>query len=232
MPSDGEAILNALPNPVLLVAPDGKIVDANMAAELFFEISAQFLQRQCLAQQTSIFRKLTVEQNIRAILETLGLSRKEARKNAWSSFWRSWESGQVAPQLRLHPFRRRATPKEIARAMVTRPRFLLLDEPFSGVDPKAVEELQTIIEQLRRGGIGILITDHFVRETLTVTDRSYVISQGQVLTSGSASDLVNHPIVRQVYLGERFYMHLDDEQISAPAPPDFEREAEETAKKG
>lgn len=167
-----------------------------------------------LAQQTSIFRKLTVEQNVRAILETLDISASEQKERL----------DYVLRELGLQKLRastahtlsggeRRRT--EIARALVTRPRFMLLDEPFSGVDPKAVEELQVIIGHLRDQGIGILITDHSVRETLTVTNRSYVVSQGKVLASGNAEELVNHPMVRQVYLGEKFYMQFDESLASS-----------------
>jgi len=95
---------------------------------------------------------------------------------------------------------------EIARALVHEPDFILLDEPFSGVDPKAVEELQDIIYQMQEKGLGVLITDHNVRETLTVTDRSYIIFEGEVMMEGSAEQLVNSPEARQYYLGERFYM--------------------------
>jgi len=162
-----------------------------------------------LAQQTSIFRKLSVEQNILAILQTLGISREEQKKRL------EFVLSELGIERLRHSIahtlsggERRRT--EIARAMVTRPRFMLLDEPFSGVDPKAVEELQSIIQQLCNSGIGILITDHSVRETLTVTNRSYVISQGEVLASGSAQELVNHPAVREIYLGEKFYMKFDE----------------------
>lgn len=167
-----------------------------------------------LAQQTSIFRKMTVEQNIRAILETLGIGAKE----------QSERLEFVLSELGLEKLRhsmahtlsggeRRRT--EIARALVTRPRFMLLDEPFSGVDPKAVEELQVIINNLRDSGIGILITDHSVRETLDVTNRSYVVCDGEILASGSAAELVNHPAVRQVYLGDKFYMQFEEETLSS-----------------
>lgn len=172
-----------------------------------------------LAQQTSIFRKLTVEQNIRAILETLGLNRSEQEERLEFSLRElGLEKLRRSIAHTLSGGERRRT--EIARALVTRPRFMLLDEPFSGVDPKAVEELQGIIYHLRDQGIGILITDHSVRETLSVTNRSYVVSQGQILASGSAEELVNHPVVRQVYLGEKFYMQFDENlAISAPGSP-------------
>ena len=95
---------------------------------------------------------------------------------------------------------------EIARALVTNPKFILLDEPFSGVDPKAVEDLQNLIYQMRSQGLGILITDHSVRETLQVTDRSYLIAEGRIEISGNAYDIINNPRARELYLGERFSM--------------------------
>ena len=182
-----------------------------------------------LAQQTSIFRKLTVEQNIMAILETLNLSRAEQKerlefileelglKNLRHSYAYTLSGGE-----------RRRT--EIARALVTRPRFMLLDEPFSGVDPKAVEELQAVIEQMRQQDLGILITDHSVRETLAVTDRSYVISEGEILTSGAAADLVNDPIVRKVYLGEKFYMQVRNNQPTAAHEPETVLQSDDVEK--
>ncbi|OPZ23050.1 MAG: Lipopolysaccharide export system ATP-binding protein LptB [candidate division BRC1 bacterium ADurb.BinA364] len=162
-----------------------------------------------LAQNTSIFRKLTVEQNVMAILETLRIGRAE-RKERLEFVLEELGIGRLrrSKAYTLSGGERRRT--EIARALVTRPRFLLLDEPFSGVDPKAVEELQQVIEQLREQGLGLLITDHSVRETLSVTDRSYVISNGEILASGAAGDLINNPAVRKVYLGEKFYMQGHD----------------------
>ncbi|MCX7017168.1 MAG: LPS export ABC transporter ATP-binding protein [Candidatus Sumerlaeota bacterium] len=172
-----------------------------------------------LAQQTSIFRKLTVEQNIMAILETLPLTRVQRLERLEFALHELGIEGlRRSHAYTLSGGERRRT--EIARSLVTRPRFMLLDEPFSGVDPKAVEELQSVIGQLRQSGLGILITDHSVRETLSVTDRSYVINEGEVLTSGAAADLVNDPIVRKVYLGEKFYIQI------AGQPPDEARDAE------
>ena len=164
-----------------------------------------------LAQETSVFRKMTVEQNILAILQVMGLSRTEQR----SRLEMLLEELGVAHLAKNYAYtlsggeRRRV---EIARALVTQPRFMLLDEPFSGVDPKAVEEIQEIIYKLRDSGLGILITDHSVRETLTVTDRSYIIYEGKICVSGTAEELVNDPEARRLYLGERFYMQLPQEE--------------------
>jgi len=160
-----------------------------------------------LAQEKSVFRKLTVEQNIRAIAEIQPLTRAE-REHRIQSVLDELGIGHLARQLAytLSGGERRRV--EIARALVSEPVFMLLDEPFSGVDPKAVEELQNVIYQMQRRGLGILITDHSVRETLTVTDRAYLIYEGKVLISGTAAELVNDPKARQYYLGERFYMDI------------------------
>lgn len=164
-----------------------------------------------LAQDTSIFRKLTVEQNVLAVLEVLGLSRAEQNARLEELL----EELGVA-HLKDHKAytlsggeRRRV---EIARALASNPRFMLLDEPFSGVDPRAVEEIQEIIRHMCARGIGILITDHSVRETLAVTDRSYIIYEGKIRMAGTAAELVNDPEARRLYLGERFYMQLPSEE--------------------
>jgi len=158
-----------------------------------------------LAQEKSVFRKLSVEENIRAIAEIQPLTRSE-RSRRVESVLEELGIGHLAHQraYTLSGGERRRV--EIARALVCEPTFMLLDEPFSGVDPKAVEELQNVIYQMQRRGLGILITDHSVRETLTVTDRAYLIYEGKVLISGTAAELVNDPKARQYYLGERFYM--------------------------
>jgi lipopolysaccharide export system ATP-binding protein len=156
-----------------------------------------------LPQEPSVFRKLTVEQNLLAILETLRLDWRE----------RNERMNELIDMLGLSRVRhnkgyalsggeRRRV--EIARSLVTRPGFLLLDEPFSGIDPIQVLELQRIIAELRRSGIGILITDHNVRETLAVTDRAYIINNGQIFRSGTPDTLGHDPDVRRVYLGESF----------------------------
>jgi lipopolysaccharide export system ATP-binding protein len=158
-----------------------------------------------LAQEPSIFRKLTVEQNIVAILETLDITRKELRKRL----------GQLLDELELTPLakqkamtlsggeRRRL---EITRALVTNPSFILLDEPFSGVDPIAVYDVQQIIGQLQEKNLGILITDHNVRETLSVVDRAYLMSEGNIVCEGNSDFLVNDEKARELYLGPKFTM--------------------------
>jgi len=158
-----------------------------------------------LAQEPSIFRKLTVEENITAILETLDLSPRERRRRLESLL----EELNIAHLAKSKAYtlsggeRRRL---EITRALVTNPSFLLLDEPFSGIDPIVVAEAQDIIRALKDRGMGILLTDHNVRETLSITDRAYLIADGKVLISGTADDLINDPQAKEVYLGERFQM--------------------------
>ena len=158
-----------------------------------------------LAQEASIFRKLTVEDNINAILETLPLSRP-ARKRRLVSLLEELNIAHLAKNkaYTLSGGERRRL--EITRALVTNPSFILLDEPFSGIDPIVVNEAQEIIKELKAKGLGILLTDHNVRETLSITDRAYLISEGKILISGSAHELINHPQARQVYLGEKFRM--------------------------
>ncbi len=158
-----------------------------------------------LAQESSIFRKLTVEQNIMAILETINISPRERKKRLESLL----EELNISHLARSKAYtlsggeRRRL---EITRALVTNPSFLLLDEPFSGIDPIVVAEAQEIIKDLKARGLGILLTDHNVRETLSITDRAYLISEGKVLISGSADDLINDEEARKIYLGEKFKM--------------------------
>lgn len=166
-----------------------------------------------LTQEPSIFRKMSVEQNILAVLEVLGLSRPERRARL-EVLLDNLGIGHLAKNMAetLSGGERRRL--EIARALATQPLYMLLDEPFSGVDPKAVEEIQGIIRSMRDAGLGILITDHSVRETLAVTDRSYIIHEGRICVSGNAAELVNNPEARRLYLGERFTMHLPEE-ISA-----------------
>jgi lipopolysaccharide export system ATP-binding protein len=156
-----------------------------------------------LPQEPSIFRKMTVEENILAILETLKLRRGERYKRLEELLV---EFGiQHVRRTRgdaLSGGERRRT--EIARALVTEPQFILLDEPFAGIDPKAIDELQKMILYLRERGIGILITDHNVRETLGVTDRAYIMADGRVFRSGAPLELTEDPEVRRLYLGEKF----------------------------
>jgi len=156
-----------------------------------------------LPQEASVFRKLTVEGNLLAILQSLPLSRRERRARMDELIADlGLETVRRSQGLQLSGGERRRV--EIARSLVISPSFLLLDEPFSGIDPKQVIELQGIIEKLRRTGIGILITDHNVRETLSVTDRAYILNDGSVFRSGSPDELQADPDVRRVYLGENF----------------------------
>jgi ABC-type (unclassified) transport system, ATPase component len=156
-----------------------------------------------LPQEASIFRKLTVEENILAIVETIGLSRDE-RPARVRQHLEELHLTHVAKQkaYTLSGGERRRL--EIARALVTQPKFLLMDEPFAGVDPISVAEVQKMILALKARGIGILITDHQVRETLSIVDRAYIIHQGKVLTSGTSSFLINDPQAREFYLGKDF----------------------------
>ncbi len=158
-----------------------------------------------LAQEPSIFRKLTVEENIMAILETLAITGKERKARCaglLEDLGLTHLAGQKAMTLSGGERRR----LEITRAMVTNPSFLMLDEPFSGVDPKAVYEVQQIIRRLQRRNMGILITDHNVRETLSVVDRAYLMARGEVMLEGSSDYLVNSEEAREVYLGPSFTM--------------------------
>jgi lipopolysaccharide export system ATP-binding protein len=156
-----------------------------------------------LPQEACVFRKLTVEQNLAAVLELLPLSR-EQRKERLESLLAEFNLAPVRRyigQVLSGGERRRV---EIARALATQPAFILLDEPFTGVDPIAIADIQEIILHLRSKDIGILLTDHNVRETLAITDRAYIIHQGQILTSGNSQELPNDPAARKFYLGEKF----------------------------
>jgi lipopolysaccharide export system ATP-binding protein len=156
-----------------------------------------------LPQESSIFRKLSVWDNVMAVVETLNLSSREAQaRTAQQLTDLGLERLARQPAYTLSGGERRRL--EIARALATNPRFLLMDEPFSGVDPISVAEVQSIIRRLKDKGIGVLITDHNVRETLSIVDRAYLIHQGQVLVSGTAQDIVNNPESRRYYLGEGF----------------------------
>lgn len=156
-----------------------------------------------LPQESSVFRKMSVADNLMSILETTGLKKKE-RKRRQAQLLEDLGIEKVADQkaYTLSGGERRRV--EIARALVTEPAFLLLDEPFAGIDPIAVDDIQNIIMKLRTKGLGILITDHNVRETLEITDRAYIMYDGKILISGSAQELAEDPEARKIYLGERF----------------------------
>ena len=156
-----------------------------------------------LPQEASIFRKLTVEQNILAILETMGLSREERRQRL-SELLDELNVGHLARSkgYSLSGGERRRV--EITRALVTSPNFLLLDEPFAGIDPLAVIDIQTIVAQLKDKGIGILISDHNVRETLKVCDRAYIVNEGTILEEGDPDQIASSQRARRIYLGEEF----------------------------
>ncbi|HEV8120629.1 MAG TPA: LPS export ABC transporter ATP-binding protein, partial [Candidatus Polarisedimenticolia bacterium] len=167
-----------------------------------------------LPQEASIFRRMTVEENIIAILETLDLGRQQIRER----------TGEVLEELRISHLaksraynlsggeRRRA---EIARALAISPSFILLDEPFSGIDPIAVADIQKIIYQLKAKGIGLLMTDHNVQETLRITDRACIIAEGRIFRKGTPAELAGDPRVRAVYLGEEF--RLLERAAASPA---------------
>ncbi|MBO7328383.1 MAG: LPS export ABC transporter ATP-binding protein [Lentisphaeria bacterium] len=158
-----------------------------------------------LAQEPSIFRKLTVEENIMAILETLAISRAE-RKKRCADLLEELSLTRLKDQkaMTLSGGERRRL--EITRALVTNPSFIMLDEPFSGVDPLAVYDVQQIILQLKERNLGILITDHNVRDTLSVVDRAYIMCMGEILLEGPSDYLVNDPEAQKVYLGPNFSM--------------------------
>lgn len=156
-----------------------------------------------LPQEPSIFRRLTVRENLMAILETLPINSSE-RERRMEALLEEFGVSHVAREkgYTLSGGERRRV--EISRALVTEPSLLLLDEPFAGIDPIAVQEIQEVVTRLRDRGLGILITDHNVRETLSVIDRAYIMFEGRVLLSGTARDLADNPEAREIYLGDRF----------------------------
>ncbi len=156
-----------------------------------------------LAQEPSIFQRLTVEENLLAVLESMTMSRRQ-RLNRAEELMDEFELTYLRKQLARTLSGGERRKLEIARSLITNPTLLLLDEPFSGVDPIAVESLHHEIRSLRESGISVLLTDHNVRETLAVTDRSYIIFDGRVLRDGTPRELVNDPLVRKTYLGSRF----------------------------
>ena len=188
-----------------LVRPDaGRIVaDGDDITRLPMYLRAREYGISYLPQEPSVFRKLTVEENILAVLEAQQLSREE-RRTRTEKLIEQFSLGQVRQTMgyALSGGERRRV--EIARCLCIQPVFILLDEPFSGIDPIAVLELQEIIFDLKASGIGVLITDHNVRETLSVTDRAYIINEGRIFRHGTPEQLGNDPEVRRVYLGESF----------------------------
>jgi lipopolysaccharide export system ATP-binding protein len=156
-----------------------------------------------LPQEASIFRGLTVEQNIRAVLEVVEPSKRK-REAELTSLLEEFNIARLrkTPSIALSGGERRRV--EIARALATRPNYMLLDEPFAGIDPIAVGDIQDLVRHLTNRGIGVLITDHNVRETLGLTDRAYIVYAGEILTEGNPDEIVNNPDVRRLYLGEEF----------------------------
>ncbi|UCB57445.1 MAG: LPS export ABC transporter ATP-binding protein [Candidatus Omnitrophota bacterium] len=189
-----------------VVAPEkGKILfnDKNITQLAMYQRARRGIGY--LAQDTSVFRKLTVEENIMAVLETLDITRKERTrrlKRLLAELNISYLAKNKAYTLSGGERRR----LEITRALATNPSFILLDEPFSGIDPIAVFETQEIITTLKQKGLGVLLTDHSVRETLAITDRAYIMAEGRILISGTAQELITDPKAREIYLGEKFRM--------------------------
>lgn len=158
-----------------------------------------------LAQDSSIFKKLTVRENVKIVLEPLGIPRKEINERI-EELMAELKIGYLANskgQSLSGGERRRA---EIMRALATNPKFILLDEPFAGIDPLSVADLQQIIKELKAKGLGVLISDHNVRETLSVCDYAYIVSSGTILTSGTAAEIISSDMAREKYLGENFSM--------------------------
>ena len=162
-----------------------------------------------LSQEASVFRKLTVRENITAVLELMGLA-KEEREARCGKLMEDFGIAHIAKSkgYMLSGGERRRT--EIARTLATEPKFILLDEPFAGIDPIAVEDIMRIVRDLKNRGIGVLVTDHNVHETLSITDRSYLLFEGKILKSGSAEYLANDPEARRLYLGEKFKLDRYD----------------------
>ncbi|MBV9463761.1 MAG: LPS export ABC transporter ATP-binding protein [Verrucomicrobiae bacterium] len=189
-----------------LVRPDGGSVYFNgedITQEPMFQRARRGMGY--LAQEPTIFRKLTVEDNLLAILETLELSAAE-KKDRLESLLDELGLTHLARNYAYTLSGGERRRLEITRALVTNPSFIMLDEPFSGVDPKAVHDVQEIIGRLKEKGLGMLLTDHNVRETLSIVDRAYLICDGEVMREGSSGFLVNDPVSRELYLGPRFSM--------------------------
>jgi len=158
-----------------------------------------------LAQDASVFKKLTVRENIQIVLETLGLSKAEVTART-AALLNDLHISHLADSLGFSLSGGERRRVEIMRALATKPRFILLDEPFAGIDPLSIIDLQKIISGLRDQGLGILISDHNVRETLAVCDYAYIVSEGKILAHGTASDIINSESARKMYLGENFSM--------------------------
>ena len=158
-----------------------------------------------LPQEASIFRKLTVEENLLAMLETTSLSRKEQKKKA-ESLMEEFTITKLRDRLGIQLSGGERRRVEIARCLVMDPAFILLDEPFAGIDPLVVNDIQDIISHLKGRGIGVLITDHNVRETLSIVDKAYILNEGQILLEGSPQMIANDPVAKKFYLGEEFTM--------------------------
>ncbi len=154
-----------------------------------------------LAQESSVFRKLSVENNLLGVMELLGMDRKERRRRC-EELLEQFNIAHLRKSLGISLSGGERRRVEIARALVSNPKIILLDEPFTGIDPVTIDSIQAIIRNLRDAGIGILITDHQVRETLQITDRSYVVSKGKILCHGTPDEVLNHPEAREVYFGQ------------------------------
>ena len=156
-----------------------------------------------LPQEPSVFRKLTVEENLLAVLESQKLSTFDRKKKA-RSLLRELNILHIKDSMAYSLSGGERRRVEISRALATSPIFILLDEPFAGIDPIAVSDIQSIVSQLKKRGIGVLITDHNVRETLSITDRAYIINEGEIISSGSPHQIVQDEKVKQIYLGDQF----------------------------
>jgi lipopolysaccharide export system ATP-binding protein len=154
-----------------------------------------------LAQESSVFRKLSVQDNLLGVMELLGVGRK-ARRQRCDELLQQFDIAHLRKSLAMSLSGGERRRLEIARSLVSNPKIIMLDEPFTGIDPVTIDSIQEIIRRLRAGGIAILITDHQVRETLQITDRSYVIRQGKVLCHGSPQEVLDHPDARKYYFGE------------------------------
>jgi lipopolysaccharide export system ATP-binding protein len=156
-----------------------------------------------LPQESSVFRKLTVRQNLELILEHTDMSKAQQKKRA-DTLLEEFRITHIADSMAMHLSGGERRRLEIARALIRKPRFILLDEPFAGIDPLAVDDIQAIIRGLSDRGIGVLISDHNVRETLNICDRAYLVFEGQIILNGTPAQIVNDPKARRVYLGEGF----------------------------